>query len=297
MILLLALLAASAAPAPAATPTPPTIVNERVYPICTNLHSNIGNAIQAVLADDQAIEAGKPLIVDMARNLGSGGVVTQNGLGNLRGPAALGDESAGSVLDTNRLERIIGTLQHNIDLIKKELSDPTRFPADPQTSSERQSLRLKGLLEDILKQQEALLNLYENLLDTRQTATTLAQKGDPLQQLFHIDTPDVEAKGSLTPLRPDSASGSHDSKFQNPKTDGANASFAGGALSPLPTELSDPALAKTGVSGFEKSAYAQFYKAIDFQQGKISWAESALALRIIITTRECNHVPGADRPR
>src|SRR5579862_5784482 len=137
-LLLAALIAAAPSPSPAATPR--TITHEWVYPICKVLRTNVGQSIQAVLANDQAIEASKPLLLDMGRNAESMHPMAQNGLGNLHGPAALGEESAGSVLDVNRLERIIGTLQHNIEITKQNLSDPSLFPVNPQTSSDRQAV-------------------------------------------------------------------------------------------------------------------------------------------------------------
>lgn len=299
MVLLLTALMATAAPAPSSSVPPPTIVHETVYPICTVLRSNLGHSIQAVVANDQAIEASKPLIMNMAQNAGSFGAVSQNGLGNLHGPAALSDDSAGSVLDTNRLERVIGTLQHNIEIIKHELSDPSRFPADPQTSSDRQAVRLKGLLQDVLTQQEMLLNVYEGLLDTRQT-TSLAGSGDPLQQLFHVDTPEVQSKGSLDPLAPGSIQGGGGKPqygtFQNPKTEGGNTSLVSGVLSPLPSQRYNPEFGKSSIPGLEKSIYGRFYQAVDLEQSRINFIESALAIKIITTTRECNHAPAVERP-
>ncbi|HEY9180076.1 MAG TPA: hypothetical protein VIO32_05115 [Candidatus Baltobacteraceae bacterium] len=293
MILLLTALISTSAPLPSPSVSPPTIVHETVYPICSALHTNIGNSIQAVLANDQAIAASKPLILNMARNVESIGSVMQNGPGNLNGPAQPGQESAGSVLDTNRLERIIGALQHNIEIIKHELSDPTRFPTDPQSSSDRQAIRLKGLLQDVLQQQQALLNMYEGMLDSRQLGD-LAGRGNPLQQLFQIDKPELAARGSLQPL---SVQNRNDTSYQNPKTQGGNNELVNGELSPLPAQLYNPEFfEKNGLSGLEQSVYGRMFEAVDLEQNRIGWLESALALRIIITTRECSNKPAVERP-
>lgn len=292
MVPLVFALAAAASPAASPSAAPPTIVHETVYPICTVLHTNLGNSIQAVLANDQAIAASKPLIVNMARNVDSLGSVTANGIGNLHGPAELGGDSAGSTLDTERLERVIGTLEHNIEIIKGELKDQNLFPADPQTSSQRQAVRLKGLLQDVLVQQEQLLNVYYGLLDTRQTAN-LAGRGNPLQQLFNIDSPDINSRGSQQPLAPQ---GSSSTRFQNPKTQGSNSTLVTGMLTPLPEQQYNAEFQKNGLSALEKSIYGRFYEAVDFEQGKIGWDESALAERIIITSRECAGKPAVERP-
>lgn len=290
-LLFTALIASTPAPSPSASPR--TIEHETVYPICTVLHANLGQSIAAVIANDQAIEASKPLILNMARNTGSLGSATQNGLGNLHAPAQFDDESPGGALDTNRLERVIGTLEHNIEIVKQALKDPTRFPPNPQDSSDRQAVRLKGLLEDVLAQQEALLNLYEGLLDTRQT-TTLASRGDPLQQLFSVDTPEIRSRGSLSPMQPAS---SNDTTYQNPKTQGGSVSLVTGPLSPLPAQIYNAEFSQTGLAGLENNFYGRFYAAVDLEQGRISYMESALAIRIIITNRECDGVPAVDRPR
>lgn len=287
MTLLLAALIATAVPSPSPSATPRTITHEWVYPICKVLRANVGQSIQAVMANDQAIEASKPLILNMGRNAESMQPVSQNGLGNLHAPAPLGEESAGSVLDVNRLERIIGTLQHNIEITKQNLSDPALFPANPQTSSDRQAVRLKGLLQDVLAQQEALLNVYEGLLDSRQTAG-LAGRGDPLQQLFQIDTPEIRSRNSQEPLQPANANAT---TFQNPKTEGGNSSLVSGPLSPSAGQKYNPEFSTSSVPGLENSIYGRFYQAVDLQQGRITWLETALAIRIIITTRECSGTP------
>jgi hypothetical protein len=290
MTLLLAALIASATPSPSPAPTPRTITHEFVYPICKVLRTNLGQSIQAVLANDQAIEASKPLIVDMGRNAESMHPISQTGLGNLHAPAPLGEQSAGSVLDENRLERIIGTLQHNIEITKQNLKDPALFPVNPQTSSDRQAVRLKGLLEDVLAQQEALLNVYEGLLDSRQTAG-LAARGDPLAQLFQIDKPEVLSRSSQEPLQPVNATTATATTFQNPKTQGGDSSLVSGPLSPLPGQIYNPEFSKSSVPGLENSLYGRFYQAVDLQQGRITLLETALAIRIIVTTRECSGTP------
>lgn len=144
-----------------------------------------------------------------------------------------------------------------------------------------------------------LLNVYEGLLDTRQT-TSLAGSGDPLQRLFHVDTPEVQSKGSLEPLAPGSIQGGGGKPqygtFQNPKTEGGNTSLVSGVLSPLPSQRYNPEFGKSSIPGLEKSIYGRFYQAVDLEQSRINFIESALAIKIITTTRECNHAPAVERP-
>lgn len=294
MVPLVLALAAAASPVASPSAAPPTIVHETVYPICSVLHRNLGNSIQAVLANDQAIAASKPLIANMGRSVESLGSVTANGAGNPYGPAQLGGDSPGATLDTERLERVIGTLEHNIAIIKQELKDPNLFPNDPKTSSERQAIRLKGLLQDVLTQQEQLLNVYYGLLGTRQLAD-LSGRGDPLQQLAKVDTPgEMKSRGSLNPLAPQNTS---DTTFQDPKTQGSNSTLVNGPLAALPAQLYNPQFfTKNGIAGLEKSIYGRYYAVVDLEQGRISGDESELAERIILTTRECAGKRATEQP-
>lgn len=268
MLNLVFAVAVAATPAPQPSPTPRTIVHERVSPICTTLRENIGHAIQAVLANDQAIGASKPVLVKMAHDFVSSSNFSAIGLGDLHSSATIDHDSPKMQLDISHMEQVVGALTHNLQLIEDQLNDPARFPAVAKTESDRKALELKAQLEEVAKQQRQTLDVLEGLIDTR-NMETVAGRGDPMATLFGVDS-----AGSGYPA--------------NPKVAGSNATFNGGPLEQTPDQKYDPALSQDDFSTLTNSLFGRFYRVVYLEQGAIHSLETPLAKNIVETTSTCN---------
>lgn len=265
-LVFIAALSADATPQP--SPTPRTIVHERVTPICTVLRENIGHAIQAVLANDQAIGASKPVLVKMAHDFVSSSNFEAIGLGDLHSSAAIDHDSPKMQLDLSRMEQVVGALTHNLKLIEDQLNDPARFPAVAKTDSDRKALEIKAQLEAVAKQQKQTLNVLEGLIDTR-NMETIAGRGDPMEKLFGADDTG----------NPSSA---------NAKDIGSNAVFNAGPLTQTPEQKYDPALTQDDFSTLTNSLFGRFYRVVYLEQGAIQSLESPLAKNVVETTSTCS---------
>lgn len=265
-------LAAAITAAPSPSPTPlRTILHESVSPLCTALRENIGHAIQAVLADDQAIAGTKPVLVAMAHDYMSSSVVAQNGWGNLDGPVATDHDATAMQLDAQHLEQIVGALTHNLQLIDAQLSDANRFPKVPKTDADRKALEFKAQLEAIAAQQKQTLNVVDAMLETR-NMEALANRGDPMEQLFGIDDLSPTQKGS-------------------PKAQGSNQQFNGGPLTATPAQQFDPSLKPSEYGALTNSVFGRYYRVVYLEQGAISSLEQPLAKNVVETTKRCSGNP------
>lgn len=267
MLNLVFAVAVAATPAPQPSPTPRTIVHERVSPICTTLRENIGHAIQAVLANDQAIGASKPLLVSMAYDYTSPSQTDTIGLGSVHGSMTTDHDTSAIQLDNQRIEAIIGAITHNLQLIEAQLNDPARFPAVAKTESDRKALELKTQLEAVAKQQRQTLDVLEGLVDTR-NMETIAGRGDPMEKLFGVDD-----------VGPGTA---------NALDSGSNATFNGGPLPQTPDQQHDPALSQNDFATLKGSVFGRFYRVVYLEQGAIQTLETPLAKNIVETTSTCN---------
>jgi hypothetical protein len=241
-------------------------LRENVSPLCTALRENIGHSIQAVLANDQAIIATRPLLVAMSKSYMSSSVVSQNGWGNLHTVRTIDHDTSAMDLDMERLERIIGAMTHNLQLVEQQLNDPNRFPKIAKTDADRKALELKAQLEQVAAQQKQTLNVLDGLLDTR-NMDELANRGDPAAQLF----------------------GLNDSN--NPKVSGSNQEFSGGPLSQTPDQQYDPSLKPEEFSSLSNSIFGRFYYVVFLEQHAIDSLEQPLAKNIVEVTQRCSGTP------
>ncbi|HKU66382.1 MAG TPA: hypothetical protein VJP85_01255 [Candidatus Baltobacteraceae bacterium] len=255
--------AAAVAAAPSPSPTPlRTIVNESVSPLCTALRQNIGHSIQAVLANDQAIAASKPVFVSMAHDFMSSSIVEQTGLGNLHGSAQVDHDSAAMQLDAQHIERIISTITHNLELIDAQLKDSSRFPKDPKTDADRKALEMRAQLESVETQQKQTLNVLNALYDTR-TMEAMAGRGADVLTLFGLNA------------------------GNNPEIAGTNQQFSNGPLPATPDQNYDPVLKPSEFNALTNSVFGRFYRIVFLEQGAISSLEQPLAKNVVQTTQRC----------
>lgn len=257
------LLSAAIAAAPAPSPAPlRTIVHARVSPLCTALRENIGHAISAVLANDSAIEASKPVFVSMSYDNMTPDQVETIGLGNVHGSMTIDHNSAAMQLDTQHIETIIGAITHNLKLIDEQLKDSSRFPQDPKTADDKKLLEMRAQLEAVAAQQRQTLNVLEGIVDTR-TMDALSDRGADVVNLFGLN------------------------EGHNSKISGSNQQFAGGPLTATPDQLMDPALKPSDFSTLKSSVYGRFYSVVYWEQSAIHQLESPLAQNVMETTRQC----------
>lgn len=262
MIAFLLAAAVSAVPAPSPTPLR-TIVHARVSPLCTALRENIGHAISAVLGNDSAIEASKPVFISMAHDNMSPDQIETIGLGSVHGSMTTDHNSAAMQLDTQHIEAIIGAITHNLQLIDEQLKDSSRFPKDPKTADDKKMLEMRKQLETIEAQQRQTLNVLEGIVDTR-TMDALSDRGADVVNLFGLN-------------------GGNNSKIS-----GSNDQFAGGPLTATPDQLMDPSLKPNQFSTLKTSVYGRFYSVVYWEQARIHQLESPLAQNVMETTRQCN---------
>lgn len=258
------LFAAAVATAPAPSPTPlRTIVHARVSPLCTALRENVGHAISAVLANDSAIEASKPVFISMSYDNMTPDQVETIGLGNVHGSMTVDHNSSAMQLDTQHIETIIGAITHNLQLIDEQLKDSSRFPKDPKTADDKKLLEMRKQLEAIEAQQRQTLNVLEGIVDTR-TMNALSNRGADVLNLFGLN-------------------GGNNSKIS-----GSNNQFSGGPLTATPDQLMDPSLKPSEFSTLKSSVYGRFYSVVYWEQAQIHELESPLAQNVMETSRQCN---------
>jgi hypothetical protein len=256
-------LAAAIAAAPSPSPTPlRTILHESVSPLCTALRENIGHSIQAVLANDQAIAASKPVLVSMAHDFMSSSIVEQTGLGNLHGSALVDHNSAAIQLDAQHIEQIIGAITHNLQLIDAQLKDSSRFPKDPKTDADRKALEMRAQLESVEAQQKQTLNVLNGLYDTR-TMEALSGRGADVITLFGLND------------------------GNNPLIAGTNQQLTTGPLPATPDQNYDPSLKPSEFNALTNSVFGRFYRIVFLEQGAISSLEQPLAKNVVETTKRC----------
>jgi len=262
--LLQLLLAAGLSAGPSPSPTPlRTIVHARVSPLCTALRENVGHAISAVLGNDSAIEASKPVFVSMSYDNMTPDQVETIGLGNVHGSMTIDHNSSAMQLDTQRIEAIIGAITHNLQLIDQQLKDSSRFPKDPKTADDKKMLQMREQLEAVEAQQRQTLNVLEGIVDTR-TMDALSNRGADVINLFGLND------------------------GHNPKISGSNSQFAGGPLAPTPDQLMDPSLKASDFTTLKSSVYGRFYSVVYWEQEEIHQLESPLAKNVTEVTRQCN---------
>ncbi len=267
MLHLVFALAVSVAATPEPLPTPRTIVHERVTPLCTLFRENIRHAVEAVLANDQAIRASKLMLVSMAHDFISSSNVSTIGFGNLYSPASIDHDTPRMQLDVQHLEQVIGALTHNLKLLEDQLNDPSRFPAVAKNDADRKALEMKAQLEAVAKQQQQTLSVLNGLVDTR-NMETVAGRGDPMQILFGTDSPGGSTKAS-------------------DKDMGSNDIFNAGPLTQTPGQKYDPALSQDDFSMLTNSVFGRFYRIVYLEQGAIANLETPVAKNVVDVGHSC----------
>lgn len=259
--ILAAVAAGGPSPAPSATPLK-VIVDIRSSALCTSLRQNIGPALAAIMSDDQAVAASKPLLIQMSRDYISPETINQAGLGNLHGPASTDHSSAKMELDTSHLEELIGVLAHNLQMIDAALADSKRFPAVANTDADHKLLEIKAQLQDVAKQQRQALDVLNGLVDTRRMEEA-ANRGDDVINLFGLN------------------------ESKNSKISGSNSQFDAGPLGTTPVNANDPVLSQADFSSLSASIFGRFYRIINIEQRVIAQQEASAATNVVAAATAC----------
>jgi hypothetical protein len=250
----------TAMPSPTASPLR-TILNESVSPFCTTLHQNIGHSMQALMANDAAIAASKPVLVAMSHDYISPDIINQTGLGNLHGPALVNHDSPQLHLDSERIQEIAGAITHNLQLIDQQLKD-AHFPQSAKTQDDRKLLEMRTQLEDIKAQQLQTLNVLEGLIDT-QNMESVAGRGADILNLFGLND------------------------GNNAKINGTNQVFNNGPLAATPDQILDPMLKASEMSALSNSVFGRFYRVVYLEQQRITALEQPFAKNVIEAVQRC----------
>jgi len=148
--------AAVASPAPSALPAPsPSQSDENLKEIgrvrstlyCSVLAKRIAPTLLGLMKTDEAIGAGHRVFAKMSDDTVMG---SPNHLD----------------MDRRYLSQVVTIATHNLQVVKKLLSDPAYFKTDPKTADERSANDLKAKLQAVAADQNTALNLLAGALET-----------------------------------------------------------------------------------------------------------------------------------
>lgn len=258
---LAALTQVTPSPAPSDPPLK-VIVDIRSSALCTALRQNIGPALAAMMSDDQAVAASKPLLIRMSHDYMSSQNINQAGWGNLNAPIATDHSSAAMELDTSHLEELIGVLTHNLQMIDAALADPKRFPKEVKTDADRKLLEIKAQLQAVAAQQRQALDVLNGLVDTRRMEQ-VANRGDDVANLFGLND------------------------GNNSHISGSNNQFDAGPLGTTPVNAKDPAISQSDFSSLSASVFGRFYRIVILEQQVISQKEAPASKNVLAAATAC----------
>ena len=245
--------------APAPTPTPlKEIIHLRVSPFCQTFQENVRHAVEGLLVNDQIIAKSKPLFVKMGADWRNGSSTESTGLGNLTSPSQSDHRSAAIQLDNSRLEQLIGSIVHNLQVIDDLLKDPTRFPKDSNSANDKQLAALKLQIQAAADEQRKALNVLSGVVDTY-GMEDIYGRGDPI----------VSSNGQ---------GGGKDKALT-----GSNSFFDGGPMATA-SDAANPALSDSALGN---TPFARFYAAVLGNQNAIMARESALAGSLVQAAPSC----------
>jgi hypothetical protein len=184
MFFALVVAAVAAAPQPTASPLR-TIIHEHVAPLCATLKSNVFLSIQGLRINDKLVENANGFVLQMGRDFSNSRKFAsvkssqlQTMWGNTAG-AFSNEYSQNPALqfDAQHLMQVSSDLAQNLEKIDKLLADPSKFPSEAKTLTDRQALDLKQQLQRIADAQRQALNTIYGLADTYELQALIA-RGD-----------------------------------------------------------------------------------------------------------------------
>jgi hypothetical protein len=138
---------AAPVPSPAAPSSPlPEIAHTRTSAFCSALRENIGPAVGGLVVNDKIVERSKRVLARMSV-----------------------DEKmhADTNFDRIYLESLINSIGHNLTVIGRLTSDAARFPQDPKTPSERETVQMQAQVREVAGAQQAQLNVIDGVFETQ----------------------------------------------------------------------------------------------------------------------------------
>jgi hypothetical protein len=133
------------AQAPAPT-TLPEIGRTHSRGFCSTVRDNVAPSVLGLMKTDELIGAGHRAVLKMADDMSS--------------PDAL-------EIDQLYARRVVHSMAHNLDVIKKKLADVSRFPKTAMTDDDRFALLLKAQLQAAADKQRVALDHLNGILETK----------------------------------------------------------------------------------------------------------------------------------
>jgi hypothetical protein len=157
-----------------APPSPlplPEIGRTHARGLCTTVRDRIAPAVLGLMKTDELIAAGHRALIKSGQDL-----VQPSG------PSGT-DPNPNAALDLDRvyLERVVQAMAHNLQLIKRVLSDPKAFPKNAATDDDRYALLLKTQLQDAANRQNETLNRINGVLESQGMNSMRADISAPMQ--------------------------------------------------------------------------------------------------------------------
>jgi hypothetical protein len=274
--LLLAVTVAQAAPAPSASPLK-TITTVKSAPLCTTLTTTVLHTIQGLQINDKIIESSKPVLIDMGKAWMPNSLAgekfdqMQAQWGNAPGGTHNAD-NPGLILGAQHIYKVASGIVHNLQIIDDMLNDPARFPADPKTDQDKQSLLLKQQLQAVADQQRKSLNVLNGLADTFSMQDLIAH-GDGTQGAINGGV----GNGQVS-------HGDQDVSFQDPIS-GPDRGRIGSPKDP--TVDTDPAISQKSTGLEANNPMMRFYVGVEEVQGSTAQAETALTQTVLAVVNQC----------
>ena len=133
------------AQAPAPT-TLPEIGRTHSKGFCSTVRDNVAPSVLGLMKTDELIGAGHRALLKMAHDNGS--------------PTEL-------EIDQIYARKVVGSMAHNLAVIKKLLADERRFPKTPASDDDRFALLLKAQLQAAADKQNVALNHVNGILEAK----------------------------------------------------------------------------------------------------------------------------------
>lgn len=257
-----ALFALSIGPAPAATapvPVPtasPLKTIKHVYAtrLCTGLRRSVLPAVGHILQNDHAIAVSRPLFQDYVKT------------------TTIGSQAA-TDMDVMRLEKLIDPLVKNTQATEAALNDSI-YPRKPQSDTDKQLLRIRAQLAQVLEQQKRALDLVSGFVDTQQLGELQAAGHEYDKSISGTDTTTRTSNNNNTPSTSPTA----------PPADILNAGVSNAGNDP--TRKYDPRYTNTG-SQLGYNPLNVFDQQMEQYQMQISQTESLASQAILKAVPQC----------
>lgn len=139
------------APAPEPSPSLPVIGRTHSKGFCTTVRDGVAPAVLGLMQNDDLIAASRGTLLKAGHDAS---LKPNKGFA----PAAI-------ELDRISLSRVADSMAHNLDMVRRTLSDPKRFPRTAVSDDDRRALLLKAQLQAAVDRQNEDYNHLNGVLE------------------------------------------------------------------------------------------------------------------------------------